>query len=82
MLLTLLLHSGQLRGAGFSELENVILRGGLTADGEKADDITLLDGTELGVISADIALPVRIIGNIGGGKGDGIIVGQRMQGTG
>ena len=78
-LFTLFLNGNQLLLASLSELQYLVLRGGLAPNGEESNGIGLAHSAELRVASPYIALPVGVVGNVTRGHGYGVIIRQRGQ---
>lgn len=74
LIFSLLLSSNQLLLAGLSKLENILLGRLLASKGQKPGNVALAENAELRVVAADIALPVRIVCEVGGGESDRVVV--------
>lgn len=77
----LLLQRHQLLLARISNLQHVFLGRLSRADRQEADDIGLVDGAQLRVVSPHVTLPVRVVGNVARGDRDRVIVVARVVGT-
>lgn len=67
-----LLRSNQLLRACLAN--QLLLRRRRASNFQQRDRIGLSDGREPRVSSSHVALPVRVLGNVGGGNGDGVVV--------
>jgi hypothetical protein len=74
LLLSFLLSSNQLLLTGLSKLKNIFLGCLLISEGQKSGNVALAEDAELRVVAADIAFPVRVICEVGGGESDGVVV--------
>lgn len=63
--------------ASLAKLQDVVLGRGLAADSQEGDGVGLGDGAEGRVVPPGVALPVRVVGDVTGGKGDWVVVGER-----
>lgn len=79
-LLALLLGGNEGLLAGLADEVDLGARG--AADGEQAHDVGLGDDAQLGVGAADVAAPVGVVGDVGGGNGDIVVVGEGVLGAG
>lgn len=51
------------------------------ADRQQGDGVGLVHDGQAGVVAADVTLPVRVVGDVAGGAGDRVVVGQRVLAT-
>lgn len=79
-LCALLLRRHQRLGACLAN--QLLLRRCCASDLEQRNCIRLGDGREPGVAPAHVALPVRVLGDVGGRDSDGVVVGHGVIGTG
>ena len=79
-LLALLLGGDDGLGAGLADELDARLGG--AADGQESDLIGLVDDREARVGATGVALPVRVVGNVAGREGDGVVVLERRVGAG
>lgn len=78
--LGLLLNSNKLL---LASLSNKVDLGSLsTTDGKELGELGLVDDAELGVAAADVALPVRVVGDVASGERNGVVVLERVVGAG
>lgn len=78
-LLALGLDDAQLLDASLPD--QFLLRRALASQAQQADYISLVDERELWVRTADVALPVWVVGNVCSGQGDGVDEGERLVGS-
>ena len=52
------------------------------ADGQQGDGVGLAHDGQARVVAADVALPVRVVGDVAGRAGDWVVVGERVLATG
>lgn len=76
-LLALRLDRNNLLGTSLAELQDVVLGRSLATDGQERHGVGLGDGAECRVVPPGVALPVRVVGDVTGGKGDGVVVSER-----